>query len=142
MNSEQQRLLEQSWRNLNPVREAWINDFYARLFEVHPEMQPLFSTDPANQGRKLLISLNIAVNQLGRLDQVRDSLRELGRRHIGYGVITEHYQPFVDTLLESMAQTLAPEEFTPEVEMAWRAAFNIIVGEMLAGANEKPADNV
>lgn len=134
MNTEQQRLLQESWRNLSPQREAWVNDFYSRLFAAHPEMQPMFSTDPGDQGRKLIISINIAVSQLGRLDQVRHSLRELGRRHIDYGVAKEHYQPFIDILLESMAATLGAQAFTREVEMAWRAAFNTIVGEMLAGA--------
>lgn len=136
MNAEQQRLLEQSWRQLSPSRDTMVTNFYDRLFTQHPELEPLFSTDPDEQGRKLMIALNIAVSQLGRLDQVRDSLRDLGRRHVAYGVLDQQYPPFIEILLESMGTTLGPDAFTHDVEMAWRAAFNIIVGEMLAGASE------
>lgn len=135
MNTEQQRLVEDSWRCLSPNRDFMIRDFYAELFRSYPEFEPLFSSDPREQERKLSISLNIAVSHLGRLDQVRDSLRELGRRHIDYGVVREHYPPFVEILMGSIANTLG-SEFTHEVEMAWRAAFNTIVGEMLAGVDE------
>jgi hemoglobin-like flavoprotein len=58
-------------------------------------------------------------------------LRQLGARHVDYGVLPEHYETVGQALLDTLAQGLGPA-FTGEVEEAWREAYMLIADTMQA----------
>ena len=60
-------------------------------------------------------------------------MRELGRRHVAFGVKDTDY----DTGGVALVQTLEAafgDAFTPAVREAWMACYEAITGEMKAGA--------
>ena len=48
--------------------------------------RPLFKSGLQEQGRKLMAMISMAVGALTRLDTIVPAVRDLGRRHAGYGV--------------------------------------------------------
>src|SRR3954451_6295623 len=61
------------------------------LFRLDPSLRALFTrTDFVRQRRMLLNMIGVTVRGLDRLDGVVPTLRDLGRRHVGYGVRPEH----------------------------------------------------
>ena len=60
-------------------------------------------------------------------------LHELGARHVAYGARPEYYPVVGSVLIASMAE-VAGDAWTPEFERAWAAAFEVVAGAMLEGA--------
>lgn len=84
-------VLERSFKAVAPKGDEFVAAFYARLFANHPELKPLFgATDMAAQQKKLLGALVPAVENLRCPDVLGPVLKDLGRRHAGYGAKAEH----------------------------------------------------
>ncbi len=69
MTNEQLKLVQDSFRKIAPIAETAAQLFYARLFELDPDLELLFKGNLSEQGRKLMQMLGIAVNSLDRMDQ-------------------------------------------------------------------------
>ena len=133
MNSEQIRLVQDSFRRVMPIADTAAELFYTRLFELDPRLKPLFKGDIAEQGRKLMQMIGMAVLSLRRLDQVLPALRALGARHVRYGVRDGDYETVGRALLWSLKRGLG-DSFTPEVEAAWAEVYATLAATMQAGA--------
>ena len=139
LTAEQKRLVRSSWALVAPIQDEAARLFYDRLFEIDPSTRPLFaSTDMAEQGKKLMQMINIAVASLERLDAIRSAVKDLGRRHEGYGVREEHYESVGAALLWTLGQGLG-EEFTLEVEEAWAETYGTLTAIMKDGAAAEAA---
>jgi hemoglobin-like flavoprotein len=120
---EQKQLVRSTWALVAPIQEDAARLFYGKLFEIDPSTKPLFaSADMAEQGKKLMQTIGVAVAGLERLEAIRSAVESLGRRHVGYGVREEHYVSVGAALLWTLGQGLG-EEFTPEVEEAWAETY-------------------
>lgn len=133
MTPEQSRCVRDSWRSLSAKRDEVVRDFYTRLFQLAPSLRALFGDDLSEQRRKLAITLNLAVSHIGQLDEIRDSLHELGRRHVHYGARPEHYELVIQALIWSLASN-SGARFDANTEAAWRSALENISQAMLTGA--------
>lgn len=129
MSPKQIDLVTSSWAAVRPIADTAAGLFYARLFELDPALRPLFRGDLPQQGRKLMAALGMTVAGLPRWAQLQPVLRQLGARHIGYGVRPEHYDTVGSALLWTLQQGLG-EEFTPEVGEAWAEAYGAVAGAM------------
>jgi nitric oxide dioxygenase len=109
--------------------------FYERLFAAAPELRSRFSTDAAEQERKLGLELQAIVGRLDRVDELVDRTQALGMRHVGYGARPGHYQLVGAALLDALGAVLGAR-FTPEVAAAWRYAYNLVAEAMQHGAAE------
>ena len=139
LTAEQKRLVRSSWALVMPIQEEAARLFYGRLFEIDPSTKPLFaSTDMAEQGKKLMQMINVAVASLERLDAIRSAVKDLGRRHEGYGVKEEHYESVGAALLWTLGQGLGGK-FTPEVEEAWAETYGTLTALMKDGAASEAA---
>src|SRR5262245_31203989 len=116
---EQKRLVRENLPAVAGLAEPIAKLFYGRLFEVAPEVRPMFKQDITVQGRKLMEMLTTLVGNLDRLDELNGMLRAMGQRHAGYGVRTEHYA-FVSTSLIWALGVALDSEFSPELKGAWR----------------------
>lgn len=58
-----------------PIAATAAELFYGRLFEIAPEVKPLFKTDLKAQGVKLMKMLGTVVNKLDDLDESCPRLR-------------------------------------------------------------------
>jgi hemoglobin-like flavoprotein len=122
-----------------PIQDEAARLFYDRLFEIDPSTRPLFaSTGMTEQGKKLMQMINVAVASLERLDAIRSAVKDLGRRHEGYGVREEHYESVGAALLWTLGQGLG-EEFTLEVEEAWAETYETLTAIMKDGAAAEAA---
>ncbi|MDA0823194.1 MAG: globin family protein [Proteobacteria bacterium] len=103
--------------------------FYGRLFELDPELKPLFKGDMVEQGRSLMTMIGTAVNSLSRLDAVVPAVQALGRRHVAYGVKDTDYDTVGAALLWTLEQGLG-ETSTSEVAAAWTETYSILASVM------------
>ena len=111
--------------------------FYERLFDADPSVRAMFPADLAAQRVKFREELEMLVDTLGRLGEFEARARELGARHRDYGVMASHYGTVRDALLGALSDVLGPA-FTPEVEEAWRLAYNLLAEVMMEGADRVP----
>jgi nitric oxide dioxygenase len=54
MTNEQIKLVQDSFRQVAPIAETAAQLFYARLFELDPDLELLFKGNLSEQGRKLM----------------------------------------------------------------------------------------
>ncbi|ANM29338.1 hemin receptor [Acidobacteria bacterium Mor1] len=133
MTEQQKQAVRESWSQVVPIADKAAELFYTRLFQLDPSLRHLFKGDMAEQGRKLTMTLNLAVKSLDRLDQLTPVLQDLGRRHVGYGVKDSHYAAVGAALLWTLEQGLG-EAFTGEVHDAWAATYGLVSGVMMDAA--------
>ena len=106
---------------------------YQNLFELRPEYQLLFKANVAEQGRKLVRMVEMAVTGLRNFDMVTPALETLARRHLNYQVTEEMYGPMGEALLATLRPLLGAR-FTPEVEEAWREMYQTLAQRMTSAA--------
>lgn len=133
MTPEEIHLVKTSWQNVLPIADQAAESFYSRLFEIAPEVTRLFKGDMRAQGRKLMNMINTAVHGLGELDHIVLVVQELGRRHADYGVTDAHYDSVGEALIWTLQHRLG-NEFTSEVQNAWRTTYSLLADTMKAGA--------
>lgn len=128
--------LERSFDLIAPRGEELMDLFYDRVFEIAPEAAPLFAgTDMAKQKEKLLSTLVLLRQSLRGIDAIVPSLKELGARHAGYGVVADHYPVVGSALLWAMSCVGGPD-WAPEFTAAWSDAYAAVQSIMLSGAEE------
>jgi hemoglobin-like flavoprotein len=131
--------VETSFRLVAPIAEPAAKIFYDTLFAMDPALKPLFAgTDMAAQGAKLMTAIGFVVGNLRRPEQLLPVVRELGRRHGGYGVRPGHYATVGAALLSTLEQGLG-QAFTPPRREAWAAAYGLLAGVMIEEAGQPAA---
>lgn len=135
MTPAQKTLVQQSFARVAPISEQAAAMFYGRLFELDPQLRPLFRGDMKEQGRKLMQMLAVAVNGLDRLEEIVPAVQALGRRHLGYGVQDSHYDTVGEVLLWTLQQGLG-EAFTADTRQAWAEVYGLLAATMRAAATE------
>ncbi len=131
--AHQKHLVQSTWTQVEPIAETAATLFYGKLFELDPTLKPLFTSDPKEQGKKLMTMITMAVRGLDNLDALVPAVRGLGKRHIAYGVETAHYATVGAALLWTLAQGLGAA-FTAEVKEAWTSVYTLLAETMQAGA--------
>jgi hemoglobin-like flavoprotein len=125
MTPDQVKAIQASFGLVAPISDQAAALFYGRLFEIAPAVKPLFRGDMAEQGRKLMATLGVVVNGLSNLDSILPAASALAKRHVGYGVKPEHYEPVGVALLWTLERGLG-ERWTPELAAAWRTAYGVL----------------
>ena len=138
ISAEEKALVKQTWTAVVPIADKAAELFYGRLFELDPEVKPLFKGDMKEQGAKLMKTIGIAVNALDNLEPLVPTLKQLGAAHAGYGVKDAHYDTVAAALLWTLEQGLG-DSYNTEVEQAWVAVYGIVADTMRAGAAEAAA---
>jgi serine/threonine protein kinase/hemoglobin-like flavoprotein/Ran GTPase-activating protein (RanGAP) involved in mRNA processing and transport len=124
-------VLESSFAELAAHGADFAERFYRQLFSRYPAVKPLFArTSMKRQQQHLLASLAMVIENLRAPDTVAEAVRELGERHVGYGVFASHYQAVTSTMLDAMRQTLG-EAWGEETENAWHDGLEAVSAIML-----------
>jgi hemoglobin-like flavoprotein len=132
MTPQQIALVQSTFKSVVPIADQTTALFYARLFELDPSLRRLFHGQMADQRRKLTEMLAFAVDQLERPEVLLPALRELGARHVAYGVQDAHYATVGAALIWTLGQGLGTA-FSDEVETSWTALYNLISETMRQG---------
>jgi hemoglobin-like flavoprotein len=138
MTPTQVKLIQESFTKVAPIAEQAAALFYGRLFEIAPDVKPLFKGDMTEQGRKLMGTLAVVVNGLGDLDAILPAASALAKRHVAYGVTPSHYAPVGAALLWTLERGLGAQ-WTQELAAAWAAAYATLSGFMIGEAYGRPA---
>jgi hemoglobin-like flavoprotein len=133
MTPEAQRLVRASFAKVAPIAPATAAMFYDRLFMLDPALRPLFKSDMAEQGRRLMSIIGIAVANFGKLDVILPAVRDLGQRYAWYGVRQAHCDTVGTALVWTLEQGLG-DDFTPATRQAWVEAYTILAGTMQQAA--------
>jgi len=97
-------------------------NYYARLFEIAPELRALFPDDLSIQLRKLMEMLAALVEKLDRPHELMLALEALGAQHRDYGVAPAHFAPVGQALFETLQGELGPA-FDDATRRAWIALY-------------------
>jgi len=133
MTPRQVELVQTTWEKCMPIADQAAALFYGKLFELDPELKPLFKTDIKEQGKKLMVIITAAVRGLSDLGKLVPVVEDLGRRHVGYGVKDDHYATVGTALLWTLEQGLG-DAFTAEVKEAWATTYGILSSTMQKAA--------
>jgi nitric oxide dioxygenase len=138
MTPTQVRLVQDSFAKVAPISEQAADLFYGRLFEIAPEVKPMFKGDMKEQGRKLMATLAVVVNGLSDLNSILPAASMLAKRHVAYGVTAGHYAPVGSALLWTLERGLGAQ-WTQDLAAAWAAAYATLSGFMIGEAYGRPA---
>jgi nitric oxide dioxygenase len=133
MTPQQVTLVQESFAKVAPIAPQAAALFYARLFEIAPEVKPLFRGDMTVQGDMLMKALAAVVAGLDRLDAVVPVAQDLARRHLRYGVTRDHYPIVGSALLWTLEKGLG-RAFTMDVGAAWAEAYAALSSAMIDAA--------
>jgi nitric oxide dioxygenase len=136
MTPQQVDLVQESFEKVAAIAEQAASLFYGRLFEIAPEVKPLFKHGMAEQGRKLMGTLGVVVHGLGNLESILPAASALAKKHVAYGVRAEDYKPVGEALLWTLEQGLGPS-WNPELKAAWSEAYGTLSGFMIGEAYGK-----
>ncbi len=138
MTPEQAQIIKLTFAQVMRDRDKVGRMFYDRLFSIAPEVKPLFKGDIAEQSRKLMDTLALAVGMLRDMPTLVITLEGLARRHVGYGVKDEHYDKVGEALLWTLEKGLG-DAFTAQVRDAWTALYVAVAKIMRDSAKGKSA---
>jgi sigma-B regulation protein RsbU (phosphoserine phosphatase) len=136
--------VQRSFDLVSMKSDEFSESFYKNLFADHPIVKPLFDgVDPIRQRKKLFAMITLIVTHVGQMHVVLPVLRELGRRHVDYGVTADMYEAFVDAFLKSLGQML-PDRWDRALAESWRTVLEEICVPLIdaarAGAGGVGAD--
>ena len=104
--------------------------FYNRLFEIAPQLKPMFRNPIPEQSKKLLAMINYIIVKLDKLDDILEEVAKLAKRHVNYGVKPDHYRNVGDALLWTLEKGLA-ENWNEEVKEAWSNCYQVLSSAMI-----------
>jgi len=111
--------------------------FYDNLFAADPSLRNLFHGPIAQQGERLMTMIGSALDLLDRPAMLLPVLRQLGARHVGYGVKERHYAAVGSALIRTLEQGLGVA-FTADVRQAWTELYGVISSTMIDAAQREP----
>ena len=108
--------------------------FYEILFARYPQVQPLFGRNARKEQAEMLQQALVAViEHIEDASWLEGTLGAMGKKHVDYGVTHEMYDWVGASLLATLAE-IAGNDWTPELEEAWAAAYGAIASLMQKGA--------
>jgi hemoglobin-like flavoprotein len=136
MSERQRELIRVSFEHVRPIKERAGQLFYEELFVLAPGLAELFAgVSIMTQGGKLMQVLEYAVDHLDQWSALTAQLEQLGARHAGYRVRTDHYAAVGSALIATLKKALG-EEFSEEVEEAWIEFYTNLSMTMEKGARD------
>ena len=132
MNTINPELVESCWSKVkhNQGENTYSALFYESMFEQHPNIKSLFSSDGETQKIKLLNTLNLVINSIHHLEELKEPLLELGKLHKGINVDAPMYDIVIAHSVSAL-KVASNNTITPEEEEAWEQAFRAISDTML-----------
>jgi NAD(P)H-flavin reductase/hemoglobin-like flavoprotein len=128
------RTVRESWAVAEPHADEVAKFFYGMLFSLSPNAREMFPANMEVQRSRLLRALVHIVQLVDRPDDLVPFLRQLGRDHRKFGVISAHYEA-VGTALIHAVKKFSAKTWTNEIERAWAEAYTIMARAMLDSAN-------
>tara|TARA_R100001132_G_scaffold27566_1_gene35635 strand:+ start:2668 stop:5202 length:2535 start_codon:yes stop_codon:yes gene_type:complete len=126
--------LRESFELVAPRADQLAERFYEKLFEDYPDLLRYFThTDFSEQRGKLIQALVLVMKSLENPPALTKVLHQLGKEHGDMGIQKDDYPPVTETLLSVLAE-YAGDQWSDELEEAWRQALTAVSTMMIEGA--------
>ena len=129
------RLIRENYAVIHPRADEVVRFFYATLFAIAPATRELFGVNMEGQQGRMLRALMYIVQKVDQPEELLPFLRQLGRDHRKFGVLTPHYEAMGTALILALKQYSGPA-WNTQVEKAWTDAYSLIARTMLEAADE------
>jgi hemoglobin-like flavoprotein len=134
---EQLTLVQSSWAKVVPIADIAADLFYDKLFELDPALRPLFPVAMADQKKKLMTMISLAVDGLSNLAELVPKVEQLGRRHSTYFKVTPPmYATVGAALLDTLAKGLG-DGWDEAHKEAWTLVYGVLSSTMIDAGEEK-----
>ncbi|CAA0079744.1 Flavohemoprotein [Zhongshania aliphaticivorans] len=94
---------------IKAIGKPFAKVFYARLFQLAPDLRGQFACDSKTKDRKLINTLCTTVNSLQNIDGLRVVAHNMAQRHKEQGINERHYDLFIQAMLETLEMALGNE---------------------------------
>ncbi len=138
MTPKQIEIVQSNFEAVEPIADKAAELFYGKLFEIAPEVKPMFKGDMVDQGQKLMTMIGVAVRGLNDIEKIVPAVQNLGKTHVAYGVKAEHFAPVGESLLWTLEQGLG-DAWNPEAKEAWATVYGVLSTTMIDAMNEAEA---
>lgn len=129
-------LIKKSWIDVKKIKPEILGDvFYTKLFYDNPELRKMFPQEMEEQNKKLIDMLNVIIERLENLNELKGEIIAVAKRHVDYGVKTEHYNMVGTALLWTLQKALG-KDWTEELRTAWINCYNVLSGTMITAASK------
>lgn len=133
LNHEEIALVSKTFYQIAPFSDRAAQAFYNRLFEIAPQLSPLFKAANMREQRKKFIDMvALVVYSLDTPTKINAAIKRLGETHLKYGVEAEHYHIVGESLFWMLEQELGTD-YTEAVADAWRKTYTML-SEIAIGA--------
>jgi hemoglobin-like flavoprotein len=119
---QQRGLVKHTFTHIAPNHGNVARLFYDKLFELAPELRQMFTHSMDMQRAKVMQMLAALVAAMDNPPHFSRTARELGQRHVGYGVTKDQYALVGQALIWALEEG-NPDVMTPLALDAWRAAY-------------------
>jgi len=144
MNEHTISIIRDSWILISAYPDAFIK-FYDKLFEISPAAKRFFPEDDlSRQGEKLSYTIGFAVENLDRLNEIKESIEDLGRMHNELNIGAQYYEHVKEALIFTIKEAMG-DSYKEEVGTSWDQALTYISNVMInapAKKRRKPQDLV
>lgn len=127
---QQRALVKHTFTHIAPNHDSVARLFYDKLFEIAPHLRPMFTHSMDMQRAKVMQMLAALVAAMDDPSHFTRMARELGKRHVDYGVSREQYALVGQALMWALEEA-CPDVMTPAALDAWHAAYRLMSGEAI-----------
>jgi hemoglobin-like flavoprotein len=129
-------LIKESWIEVKRIKPEILGDvFYTKLFYDNPALRKMFPLEMEEQNKKLIDMLNIIIERLENLDEIKGEIIAVANRHVDYGVRPEHYDMVGSALLWTLQKALG-KNWTDELKTAWVNCYTELAGTMITAPSK------
>ena len=128
-------IVKSTWSQVIVYRDKVGSLFYSKLFELAPQVKPLFKSDPLEQSRKLTGMITVVVTKLDKLDEILPEVRALAIRHNKYGTQPSHFDIVGKALIWTLSQAFE-DKWTLQMQSAWTKIYTLLANAMIQAMQE------
>ena len=130
-------LVKKSWAIIAKIDfEIVGGTFYIRLFQISPELRPMFKEGSmTEQSIKLGCMLSYVISKFKSMEDLLIEVKALAERHTKYGVKDEHYVAVGEALLWTLEQGFG-EYWNEALDIAWKDFYETLSAQMKAAQHE------
>ena len=125
LSPQQRALVKRTFTHIAPNHDIVARLFYDKLFEIAPELQQMFTHSMDMQRAKVMHMLAALVAAMDDPSHFTRMARELGKRHIDYGVMKNQYTLVGQALMWALEEA-CPDVMTAAALDAWNAAYDVM----------------
>lgn len=111
---------------------ALFRDTFARLFEIHPELDQVLPNSEGGQQLKYAAMMEVILSTLDPPEAQELELPGLGQMHVLFGAEPEYYTWLSEAVVAGVAAKLG-DRWTPELAADWAALLSAVSQRMIAG---------